>query len=97
MFRLQFGKFVERLWIEAAHGVSKLRCESRNALGLCNHMAASGTLPAKRPDRFIAGNRFNCIADQTAPTGRTRLAHAAREPAAPILRAFTLTHNLIIK
>src|SRR6266478_3334684 len=97
MFRLQFGQFVERFWIEAADGVGKLRCERRNAFCLCNHMAASGTLPTERPDRFIASYRFNCIADQTTPTGCTRLAHATREPAAPILRALTLTHNLIIK
>src|SRR2546430_8667414 len=45
MFLLQFNKFVERVRIEAAHGVSKLRCERRNALCLLNHMAASGTMP----------------------------------------------------
>jgi hypothetical protein len=97
MFGFDFRKPIEFPGIHAADGIGKLRREHRNAVDLRHRMLAGRTPPARRPDRFIGGNRLGCATDQTPSPGASHLAHAARTPVAPLMGTAMIMRDFIIE
>src|SRR5688572_17847107 len=56
MLVLDFRKEFESRRVHSADGIGKFRREHRDALALCDHMAARRTSPSKWPDRLARRN-----------------------------------------
>ncbi|HEV7877736.1 hypothetical protein [Bradyrhizobium sp.] len=75
MLGFDFRKRLESLRVHSADRIGKLRREHWNPSALPDDMPAPETSPARRPNRFIRGDRFDCIASEASASGYAHTVH----------------------